>query len=63
MADFLAVWLYGDKVANVEQERSRLRLSYTAEALDRYPLGSPLLSLSLPLTSERYTQGLSLIHI
>jgi len=57
MADFLAVWLYGDKVANVEQERSRLRLSYTAEALDRYPLGSPLLSLSLPLTSERYTQG------
>lgn len=57
MPDALAIWLSGVRVAVVDQERGRLRLSYTAEALDRYPLGVPLLSLSLPLTSERYTQG------
>jgi serine/threonine-protein kinase HipA len=57
MADALAIWLYGDKVAVVDRERGRLRLSYTAEALNCYPLGVPLLSLTLPLTSERYTQG------
>ena len=57
MADALAIWLSEVRVAVVDQERGRLRLSYTTEALDRYPLGVPLLSLSLPLTSERYTQG------
>ena len=50
----LAVWLYGIKVAVVERERERLRLLYTSEALKRYPLGAPLLSLSLPLTSRRF---------
>jgi serine/threonine-protein kinase HipA len=58
MADQLAVWLYGAKVALIDQERARLRLAYTDDALARYPLGVPLLSLSLPLTSERYTHGL-----
>lgn len=58
MADALAVWLDGDRVAVISQERNRLRLSYTQEALGRYPLGLPLLSLSLPLTSRRYTQGI-----
>ena len=52
MADALAIWLYGGKVATVEEERGRLRLFYTPEALDQYPLGSPLLSLSLPLPLE-----------
>lgn len=58
MADQLAVWLYGTRVALIDQERARLRLAYTDDALARYPLGVPLLSLSLPLTSERYTHGL-----
>lgn len=57
MADELAVWLYGIRTATVDQERGRLRLVYTEEALDRYPLGVPLLSLSLPLTPRRYTHG------
>lgn len=57
MADELAVWLHGVRVAVVSEERSRLRLAYTKDALDRYPLGVPLLSLSLPLAQERYTQG------
>ncbi|MGZ5213261.1 MAG: HipA domain-containing protein [Actinomycetota bacterium] len=47
----------GSKVALVGQERGKLRLAYTKDALDRFPLGSPLLSLSLPLTSRRYPQG------
>ncbi len=57
MADALAVWLYGSHLATVEQERGRVRLTYTDEALQTFPLGTPLLSLSLPLREERYTQG------
>ncbi|MDQ1455169.1 MAG: serine/threonine-protein kinase HipA, partial [Actinomycetota bacterium] len=57
MADELAVWLYGDRVAGIDQERRRMRLEYSKDALDRYPLGTPLLSLSLPLTSKRYSHG------
>jgi serine/threonine-protein kinase HipA len=57
VADRLFVWLYGIRVAVVEQERGRLRLSYTDESLERFPPGTPLLSLALPLTAERYTQG------
>lgn len=54
----LAIWLYGTRTALVEEERRRLRLMYTDEALARYPLGSPLLSMSLPLTPQRYPHGL-----
>jgi len=57
MAEALGIWLHGFRVAVVTSERGRLRLSYTAEALRRYALGTPLLSLSLPLTSERFTHG------
>lgn len=57
MADALAVWLYGTRIASIEKERGRLRLSYTEEALERSPLGVPLLSLSMPLRPERYTHG------
>ena len=57
MADRLTVWLYGDAVALTEEERGRIRLTYTDTALEHYPLGYPLLSLSLPLTAERYTDG------
>jgi serine/threonine-protein kinase HipA len=57
MAAELAVWLYGERVAIVDEERDRPRLTYTEEALSRYPLGTPLLSLMLPLRPERFTQG------
>jgi serine/threonine-protein kinase HipA len=58
MAETLEVWL-GDrkvavKVAVIERERRKLRLSYTDEALAAYPGGTPLLSLNLPLTAGRY---------
>lgn len=58
MADALTVWLYGDCVAVIEPERGRPRLTYTAAALDRYALGTPLLALSLPLRAERFPQGI-----
>jgi len=54
MADALAVWLYGSHVATVEQERGRVRLTYTDEALETFPLGTPLLSLSLPLRTSMF---------
>jgi serine/threonine-protein kinase HipA len=56
-ADELAVWLYGDHVATIERHQRRPRLTYTQAALDRYALGTPLLSLSLPVRAERYPQG------
>jgi len=55
----LAIWLYGIKVAIVEEDHRRLRLGYTAEALDSFPTGSPLLSLKLPLSSDRYPNGIT----
>jgi serine/threonine-protein kinase HipA len=57
MADELAVWLYGDQVATIHRDRGRLRLIYTEDALNRYALGTPLLSLSLPVSERRYAQG------
>lgn len=55
MADALAIWLNDVQIAAVDRERKgRLRLSYTDEALASYPGGSPLLSLNLPLTRDRY---------
>ena len=56
----LAIWLYGRQVAVVERERKgRLRLSYTEEALTAYEGGTPLLSLALPLTRDRYPNGVT----
>ena len=43
----------------VTSERGRLRLPYTDDTLRGYSLGTPLLSLSLPLTSERHTHGVA----
>jgi len=59
VAEELAVWLNDERVAVLGREGSRLRLTYTTEALERYELGTPLLSLSLPLTGERYPQGVT----
>src|SRR5712691_3503076 len=55
----LAIWLYGTKVAIVDEDRRRLRLTYTPEALVSFPAGTPLLSLKLPLTADRYPNGLT----
>jgi len=57
VANGLAVWLAGVRVAEINQERRRLRLMYTEGALQQYELGVPLLSLSLPLTNQRYAHG------
>ncbi len=59
MADELAVWLYGERVATIDRKRGRPRLAYTEQALSRYDLGTPLLSLSLPVGTGRYTQGVT----
>src|ERR1035437_2551611 len=45
-------------VAGISQERHRLRLVYTEDAIRQYELGVPLLSLSLPLTGQRYPHGI-----
>ncbi|HLG12745.1 MAG TPA: type II toxin-antitoxin system HipA family toxin [Dehalococcoidia bacterium] len=55
MADQLVIWLYGVQVAVITRHRGRLRLEYTEDAFNRYELGTPVLSLSLPLRIERYT--------
>lgn len=58
MSEGLSIWLSGLEVAVVSSARGgKLHLSYTQAALERYALGTPLLSLSLPLTSERYSHG------
>jgi serine/threonine-protein kinase HipA len=54
MSDRLAIWLYDTKVATVEQERRRMRLRYTPEAIQSFPAGAPLLSLLLPVGEERF---------
>ncbi len=60
MGDELAVWLYGHRVATVTENRGRPRLTYTDDALDRYPLGTPLLSVTLPVQPERHAPGVVL---
>ena len=57
MANELAVWLYGDHIASIERDRRGSRLRYTDTALERYPLGTPLLTLSLPVAARTYPQG------
>jgi serine/threonine-protein kinase HipA len=58
VADGLAVWLDGTRIAVIGQERGRLSLLYTEEALTRYELGVPLLSLPLPLTQQRFAHNI-----
>ncbi len=57
MSERLAIWLYGIKVATVESERRRMRLQYTADAMQAFPMGTPLLSLQLALRPERFPNG------
>lgn len=54
----LNVWLHGVAVARVAQVRSgKLTLEYTREALSRWSLNTPVLSVSLPLREKRYSPG------
>lgn len=56
--DALKVWLYGQPVAVIElRQRRSVRLTYSREALETYALGTPLLSLRLPVTAEEYSSG------
>lgn len=49
----LGVWLGGVRVADLEQRRwPQIRCRYTDAALERWPLNSPLLSCSLPLSTR-----------
>jgi serine/threonine-protein kinase HipA len=57
MNDRLAIWLYDTKVATVELERRRMRLQYTAKAIQSFPAGAPLLSLQLTVRQERFPNG------
>jgi serine/threonine-protein kinase HipA len=57
MSNRLAIWLYGTKVATVEQERRRMRLQYTGDAMRSFPAGTPLLSLRLAVRQERFPNG------
>ena len=50
--------MYGTKVAIITNERRRLRLEYTPEGRQAFPGGTPLLSLKLPVTDERYANNL-----
>lgn len=50
----LGVWLYGTRVAELTSSRpGQVVCRYTDEALERWPLNTPVLSCSLPLTSRR----------
>jgi serine/threonine-protein kinase HipA len=57
MADDLTVWLYGINTATITEVRNRLRLVYTGDALIEYALGTPVLSVALPLTDVHFAQG------
>lgn len=55
MAGGLSIWLYGILVARIEQgSNGRLRLQYTNEARSRFGLGTPLLSLNLPIIDQAF---------
>jgi serine/threonine-protein kinase HipA len=50
----LGVWLYGMRIAELTSSRpAEVVCRYTPEALERWPLNTPLLSCSLPLTTRR----------
>lgn len=51
----LRLWLHGDPVAEAREARTgELTLRYTEAAIARWPLNTPVLSVSLPLTDARY---------
>jgi len=59
----LTVWMYDVPVATIDlglhPHRNRLRLYYRDEAFQSFDRGTPLLSLQLPLTADRYSNALT----
>jgi serine/threonine-protein kinase HipA len=54
----LGVWLYGSRIAELTSSRpGEVVCRYTSDALERWPLNTPLLSCSLPLMSRRQQAG------
>ncbi len=52
------LWLYGTRLARIAFERrSRMRLSFAEEAIDRWGLGSRVFTVSQPLTTVTLTPG------
>ena len=57
-APSLDIWLEDELVAQVTERRTgRLQLRYTDKALDQWPLGRPLLSVSMPLVPSPHPPG------
>lgn len=55
MENELALWLSGDLVATVSRETGgKVRLRYSDAALSTFELGTPLLSIGLPLANVSY---------
>lgn len=58
-AEPLGVWLYGTRVADLTTSGpGDVTLRYSAEALERWPSNTPLLSCSLPLGRRRQKAGI-----
>lgn len=56
----LCVWMHGTLIATVEKGRhARQRLTYSQQAIEKYGLGRPLLSLALPVRPEKYAHGVT----
>lgn len=54
----LDLWLHGVLVARVTEDRAgRFQLRYLDAVLERWPLGRPLLSVSMPLTPDPHPPG------
>lgn len=54
----LGVWLYGSRIAELTSNTpGEVVCRYTSDALERWPLNTPLLSCSLRLTSKRQQAG------
>ena len=66
MADRLVAWLYGTPVAVLTRgPEFRIRLEWRAEAIERWGLGSPVLSVGLPIgspVSPRDMRGLDFLE-
>jgi serine/threonine-protein kinase HipA len=57
-APTLDIWLYDELVARVTERRTgKFQLRYTDDALDRWAVGRPLLSVSMPLAPSTYPPG------
>lgn len=55
MPGALAIWLYGQRVAEIRRTRNgRLRLAYSEAALQAYGLGEPLLSIQFPVSGTTF---------